>query len=62
MVEKVNAELEGSRKGFGASLKSEAGLSVSSMLAIRKLELLQSHYEGLGKVGVDDNFEADRKE
>ena len=27
-----------------------------------RLEVLRRHYEGLGKVSVDDNFEADWKE
>ena len=43
-------------------VKSKPGVSLSSMIGIHKLELLRSHYECLGKVGVDDNFEADRKE
>ena len=42
------------------SLKSKAGVSVSSTQG--KLEVLQRHYEELGKVSVDDNFEADWKE
>ena len=74
VVEKVNADFEGSRKEFWAfvgrrtkgkyknitSLKSKAGVSVSSMQG--KLEVLRRHYEELGKVSVDDNFEADWKE
>ena len=74
VVEKVNADFEGSRKEFWAfvgrrtkgkyknitSLKSKAGVSVSSMQG--KLEVLRRHYEELGKVIVDDNFEADWKE
>ena len=35
-------------------------MSVSSMQG--KLEVLRRHYEELGKVSVDDNFEADWKE
>ena len=35
-------------------------MSVSSTQG--KLEVLQRHYEELGKVSVDDNFEADWKE
>ena len=35
-------------------------MSVSSTQG--KLEVLRRHYEGLGKVSVDDNFEADWKE
>ena len=74
VVEKVNADFEGSRKEFWAfvgrrtkgkyknitSLKSKAGVSVSSTQG--KLEVLRRHYEELGKVSVDDNFEADWKE
>ena len=67
-------QFEGSRKEFWAfvgrrtkgkyknitSLKSKAGVSVSSTQG--KLEVLRRHYEELGKVSVDDNFEADWKE
>ena len=74
VVEKVNADFEGSRKEFWAfvgrrtkgkyknitSLKSKAGVSVSSTQG--KLEVLRRHYEELGKVSVDENFEADWKE
>ena len=74
VVEKVNADFEGSRKEFWAfvgrrtkgkyknitSLKSKAGVSVSSTQG--KLEVLWRNYEELGKVSVDDNFEADWKE
>ena len=64
VVEKVNADFEGSRKEFWAfvgrrtkgkyknitSLKSKAGVSVSSTQG--KLEVLRRHYEELGKVSV----------
>ena len=74
VVEKVNADFEASRKEFWAfvgrrtkgkyknitSLKNKAGVSVSSTQG--KLEVLRRHYEELGKVSVDDNFEADWKE
>ena len=73
VVEKVNADFEGSRKGFWAfvgrrikgkyknitSLKSKAGVSVSSTQG--ELEVLRRNYEELGKATVDDNFEADWK-
>ena len=39
---------------------SKVGASVSSTQG--KLEVLRRHYEELGKVSVDDNFEADWKE
>ena len=42
------------------SLKSKAGVSVPSMQG--KLEVLRRHYEDLGKVSVDNNYEADWKE
>ena len=57
VVEKVMADFEGSRKEFWAfvqkvcnitSLKSKAGVSVSSTQG--KLEVLQRHYEELGKM------------
>ena len=74
VIEKVNADFEGSRKEFWAFvgrrtkgkyknitlLKSKAGVSVSSTQG--KLEVLRRHYEELGKVSVDNNFEADWKE
>ena len=64
----LEAEFEGSRRAFVGrrtkgkyknitSLKSKAGASVTSTQG--KLEVLWRHYEGLGKVSVDDNFEAD---
>ena len=74
VAKKANADFEGSRKEFRAfvgrrtkgkyknitSLKSKAGVSVSSTQG--KLEVLRRHYEELGKVSVDGNFEADWKE
>ena len=42
------------------SLNSKAGVSVSSTQG--KLEVLWRHYEELGKVSVDDDFEVDWKE
>ena len=74
VVEKVNADIEGSRKEFWAFvgrrtkgkyknitlLKSKAGVSVSSTQG--KPEVLRRHYEELGKVSVDNIFEADWKE
>ena len=70
MVEKVNADFDGSRNKFCTRrtkgkyknitlLNSKAGVSVSSTQG--KLEVLRRHYEKLGKVSVDDNFEADWK-
>ena len=41
-------------------LKSKAGVSVSGMQG--KLEVMRRDYGELGKVSVDDNFEADWKE
>ena len=74
VVEKVNADSEGSRKEFWpfvgtrtkgkykniTSLKGKAGVSVSSTQG--ELVVLRRHYEELGKVSVDDNFDADWKE
>ena len=69
VVEKVNADFERSRNKFWAFvgkymnitlLKSKAGVSVNSTQG--KLEVLRRYYEALGKVSVDDNFEADSKE
>ena len=72
VVEKVNVDFEGSKEFWAfvgrrtkgkckniTSLKSKAGVSVSSTQG--KLEVLRRHYEELGKVSVDDNFEADWK-
>ena len=63
MIERANADFESSRKEFCAfvsrrskgkkniaSLKNESGISVTSTRG--KLQILQSHYERLGKVKV----------
>ena len=74
VVEKVNADFDGSRKEFWAfvgrrtkskkknitSLKSDAGVSVTSTRG--KLEVLQKHYQHLGKISVDGDFDANWKE
>ena len=73
VVEKVNVDFEGSRKEFWpfvsrktkaknrgtASLKSVEGVSVTSTKG--KLEVLQKHYEPLGRVSVDSDFHDDWK-
>ena len=41
-------------------LKSDAGVSVTSTR--RKLEVLQKHYQLLGKISVDSDFDANWKE
>ena len=74
VVEKVNVDFDGSRKEFWAfvgrrtkgkkknitSLKSDAGVSVTSTRG--KLEVLQKHYQHLGKISVDSHFDAYWKE
>ena len=72
MIERANADFEGSRKSFGfvsrrlkgkkdiASLKNEGGISVTSTWG--KLQILQSHYERLGKVSGGSDFDDDWKE
>ena len=55
----VSRRTKGKYKNI-TSLKSKAGVSVSSTQG--KLEVLRKHYEELGEVSVDDNFEADWKE
>ena len=71
VVEKVNVDFDGSRKEFWAfvgrrtkgkkknitSLKSDAGVSVTG-----KLEVLQKHYQHLGKISVDSDYDANWKE
>ena len=42
------------------SLKSEAGVSVTSTRG--KLEVLQWHYRQLGKLSLDSNFDVEWKE
>ena len=71
----TNTDLDGSRKEFWAfvcrrtkgknmtnipSLKSEAGVSVTSTRG--KLEVLQIHYQQLRKISLDSNFDAEWKE
>ena len=71
--EKVSVDFDGSRKEFWAfvgrrtkgkknitSLKSDAGVSVTSTRG--KLGVLQKHYQHLGKISVDGNFDANWKE
>ena len=41
-------------------MKSEAGVSVTSTRG--KLEVLQRHYQQLGKLSLDSNFDAEWKE
>ena len=75
VVEKANTDFDGSRKDFSAFvgrrtrgkvkkniplLKSEAGVSVTSTRG--KLEVLQRHYQQLGKLSLDSNFDAQWKE
>ena len=74
VVKKANIHFDGSRKEFWAfvgrrtkgkgkntpSLKSEAGASVTSTRG--KLEVLQRHYQQLGKLSLDSNFDAEWKE
>ena len=72
VVEKANTDLNGSKKEFWAfvgrrtkgkripSLKSEAGVSVTSTRG--KLEVLQRHHQQLGKLSLDSNFDAEQKE
>ena len=74
VIERATADFEGSRKEFWAfvsrrskgkkkniaSLKNESGISVTSMR--EKLQILQSHYERLGKVSEGSDFDDDWKE
>ena len=75
MVEKATTDFDGNRKEFWAfvgrrtkekmkknipSLKSEAEVSVTSTRG--KLEVLQRHYQQLGKLSLDSNFYAEWKE
>ena len=76
VVEKANADFDGSRKEFWAfvgrrtkgkrkknipSLKSEAGVSVTSTRG-KLEEVLQRHYQQMGKLTLDTNFDAEWKE
>ena len=70
----MNVDFDGNRKEFRAfvgrrtkgkkknitSLKSDAGVSVTSTRG--KLEVLQKHYQHLGKISVDSDFDASWKE
>ncbi len=73
IVEKVNVDFDRSRKEFWAfvgrtkckkqiiaSLKNEAGVSVTSTKG--KLEAFQKHYEHLGRVSMDSDFYSNWKE
>ena len=74
VVEKVNVDFDGSKKEFWAfvgrrtkgkkqniaSLRNEAGVSVTSTKG--KLEAFQKHYEQLGRVSVDSDFDFEWKE
>ena len=74
VVEKVNADYEGSKKEFWAfvgrrtkgkkkaieSLRSDSGVSVNSTKG--KLQILQKHYEELGRMSVDSDFDIEWKE
>ena len=74
IVEKVNVDFDGTRKEFWAfvgrrtkckkrniaSLKNEAGVSVTSTKG--KLEAFQKHYEHLGRVSIDSDFDSNWKE
>ena len=74
VVEKANVDFEGSRKEFWAfigrrtkaknrsiaSVKGVEGVSVTSTKG--KLEVLQKHYQHLGRVSVDSDFDDDWKE
>ena len=48
------------KKRIIASLKNEAGVSVTSMKG--KLEAFQKHYEHLGRVSIDSDFDSNWKE
>ena len=56
----VGRRTKGKRKKNIPSLKSEAGVSVTSTRG--KLEVLQRHYQQLGKLSLDSNFDAEWKE
>ena len=74
VVDKVNTDFEGNRKIFWSfvgrktrgkkstisSLKNEAGASMTSVKG--KLDILRKHYQKLGKVSVDRNFDEDWKQ
>ena len=56
----VGRRAKGKRKKNIPSLKGEAGVSVTSTRG--KLEVLQRHYQQLGKLSLDSNFDAEWKE
>ena len=74
VVEKVNNGYEGSRKQFWSfvsrkskgkkgsitSLRNASGISVSSVRG--KLEILKKHYEDLGKMEIDNDFDEEWRE
>ena len=77
MVERVNTDFEGNWKIFWSfvgrktrgkksvyysisSLKNEVGASRTSVKG--KVEILRKHYQKLGKVSVDSNFDDDWKQ
>ena len=74
VVDKVNTDFEGNRKIFWSfvgrktrgkkstisSLKNEAGASMTSVKG--KLDILRKHYQKLGQVSVDGNFDEDWKQ
>ena len=55
----VGRRTKGNRKKNIPSLKSEAGVSVTSTRG--KLEVLQRHYQQLGKLSLDSNFDVECK-
>ena len=55
----VGRRTKGKKKNI-TSLKSDVGVSVTSTRG--KLEVLQKHYQHLGKISVDSNFDANWKE
>ena len=74
VIEKVNKDYDEGKKEFWAfvgrrtkskrkniaSLRSDSGVSVTSTKG--KLNILQKHYEKLGSMSVDDDFDDDWKE
>ena len=56
----VGRRTKGKRKKNILSLKSEAGVLVKNTRG--KLEVLQRHYQQLGKLSLDSNFDAEWKE
>ena len=55
----INRRTKGWKENI-TSLKSDAGVSVTSTRG--KLEVLQKHYQHLGKISVDSDFDANWKE